>query len=88
MIVTQPDLSETGDQPHIPRLPLPYAADNPFQVTISSPKPTPEELEAEREADEREEKVKRALESRIRELEERLVGVNLQQTMEAQQEKM
>ena len=32
--------------------------------------------------------MKRALESRIRELEERLVGVNLQQTMEAQQEKM
>ena len=44
MLVTQPDPSETVDQPHIPRLPLPYAADNPFQVTISSPKPTLEEL--------------------------------------------
>ena len=54
-------------------------------MTVSSPKPTAEEIQAEREAEEREEKLKASLELRIKELEERLVDINTQQNLEAQQ---
>jgi hypothetical protein len=64
---------------------MPSGDYNPFSVTVSSPKPTAEEIQAEREAEEREEKLKAALELRIKELEERLVDINTQQNLEAQQ---